>query len=177
LKNSVFWDITPCSPFKVNRRFGGTAEQADLPPAFPLVSCLAYYSTLKMEATCSPETSVDLQRTTRHYISQDETPYNHRCENLKSYNVFLICGGFFKLQVTERNTHNIAIYSTAVPKIFIPTRSIISVHLKNVKAPLLCNGCSAVRNSALVLLCVTSILSHSFSLPRSFRYIYYSTHL
>jgi hypothetical protein len=24
LKNTTFWDITPCSPLKVNRRFGGT---------------------------------------------------------------------------------------------------------------------------------------------------------
>jgi hypothetical protein len=28
---------------------------------------IAYYSTLKMEATCSPETSVDFQRTTWCY--------------------------------------------------------------------------------------------------------------
>jgi hypothetical protein len=24
LMSSIFWDITPCSPWKVNRRFGGT---------------------------------------------------------------------------------------------------------------------------------------------------------
>jgi hypothetical protein len=24
VKSSIFWDITPCSPLKVNRRFGGT---------------------------------------------------------------------------------------------------------------------------------------------------------
>jgi hypothetical protein len=29
--------------------------------------------------------SVDLHRTTRHYIPEDRTLYNHRCENLKSY--------------------------------------------------------------------------------------------
>jgi hypothetical protein len=23
MKSSIFWDITPCSPLKVNRRFGG----------------------------------------------------------------------------------------------------------------------------------------------------------
>jgi hypothetical protein len=32
------------------------------------VSCLAYSSTLKMQATCSSEMSVDIQRTTWHYI-------------------------------------------------------------------------------------------------------------
>jgi hypothetical protein len=49
-----------------------------------LVSCLAYSPNLKMEATCSSETSVDFQRTTRHYIPEERT-HNHRCENLKSY--------------------------------------------------------------------------------------------
>jgi hypothetical protein len=36
-----------------------------------LVSCSAYPSTLKMEAICSSETSVDFQRTTRRYIPED----------------------------------------------------------------------------------------------------------
>jgi hypothetical protein len=26
LKSSIFWDITPCSPFSINRRFGGTCR-------------------------------------------------------------------------------------------------------------------------------------------------------
>jgi hypothetical protein len=41
---NIFWDITPCSP---------------LPPAFALISCLSYSSTLKMEAICSFETLAD----------------------------------------------------------------------------------------------------------------------
>jgi hypothetical protein len=36
--------------------------------AFTLVSCSAYPSTLKMEAICSSETSVDFQLTTRRYM-------------------------------------------------------------------------------------------------------------
>jgi hypothetical protein len=76
MKSSVLWDIMPCSPFKVNRRFGGTCRHHQLrrislvlAPAFALVSCLA--STLKMKKTCSSETSVDFQRTTRCYIPED----------------------------------------------------------------------------------------------------------
>jgi hypothetical protein len=42
-------------------------------------------STLKMEEICSSETSVETQRTTRRYISEDGTLHNHRSENLKSY--------------------------------------------------------------------------------------------
>jgi hypothetical protein len=38
-----------------------------------LVSFSAYSSTLKMEAICSSETSVDFQRTTRRYIPEDGT--------------------------------------------------------------------------------------------------------
>jgi hypothetical protein len=36
-----------------------------------LDSCLAYSSTLEMKATCSSETSVNFQRTTRRYIPED----------------------------------------------------------------------------------------------------------
>jgi hypothetical protein len=50
------------------------------PPACTLVSCLAYSSTLKMEAICSSETSVDFQRTTWRYIPEDRT--------LHMYNLF-----------------------------------------------------------------------------------------
>jgi hypothetical protein len=39
-----------------------------------LVSCLAYYSTLKMEAICSSEISVDFP--TRRFIPEDITVYN-----------------------------------------------------------------------------------------------------
>jgi hypothetical protein len=68
MKSSIFWDITPYSPLKVNRRFGRTHC---LPPV-TLVSCLAY-SIVKMEATCSFVTSSGFQRTARRYIPQDRT--------------------------------------------------------------------------------------------------------
>jgi hypothetical protein len=49
-KNTIFWDITPCSPSNVNRRFGGTVPE--------------------MKAIYSSETPVDFQRTTRRYIPE-----------------------------------------------------------------------------------------------------------
>jgi hypothetical protein len=58
LKSSVFWYITPCSPLKVTRRFEGTCRlhlQVLLAAFFMLVYCLAYSSTLKVQATCSSE--------------------------------------------------------------------------------------------------------------------------
>jgi hypothetical protein len=63
MKHTIFWDITPCSPLKFNRRFAET-YLLGLWPAFTLVSCSAY-STLKMESICSSEISVDFLRTTR----------------------------------------------------------------------------------------------------------------
>lgn len=44
-----------------------------------LISCLAYSSTLIMEATCSSEKSVDFERTTRGWVIEDKG------ENPKSY--------------------------------------------------------------------------------------------
>jgi hypothetical protein len=42
---------------------------------------------LKMETICSPETSVDFQRTTRLYVPEDSTLHNHSCENLRSWGI------------------------------------------------------------------------------------------
>jgi hypothetical protein len=50
-----------------------------VPPAFTLVSGSAYSSTLKMEAICSSETSVDFQRTTWRDIAEDSTLKNGIC--------------------------------------------------------------------------------------------------
>jgi hypothetical protein len=47
-------------------------------------SCLVYSLILKMRTTCSSETLVDSQRTTRPYIPEDTTLHNHCCENLRS---------------------------------------------------------------------------------------------
>jgi hypothetical protein len=83
VKNSIFWHVTPCSPLNVNWRFerkclhlqGRRISQAinqceaDSKLGPVLVSCLAYSSILKTEATRSSETSFDPQRTTRRYIS------------------------------------------------------------------------------------------------------------
>jgi hypothetical protein len=54
-------------------------------PAWKQVASRAYFSTLKMEATCSSETSVNFQWITGRYMPQDRTLHNHRCENLKPY--------------------------------------------------------------------------------------------
>jgi hypothetical protein len=54
MKSSIFWATTPRDPFKISRRFG-----------FLLVSCLPYYSNLKMEVKYSSKALVDSLWTTR----------------------------------------------------------------------------------------------------------------
>jgi hypothetical protein len=51
-------------------------------------SSLADFSTLKMEAISSSETSVHT-RTTRRHIPENGILHSHRRENLKSYKIFL----------------------------------------------------------------------------------------
>lgn len=84
--------LFPVSPLK----FGGTGRlnlqswrlsrkmnQACFPPASRLIFCSAHSSNLKLEATCSSETSVDFQRIIWGYIPEDRTLrfnyYFYRC--------------------------------------------------------------------------------------------------
>lgn len=49
---------------------------------FLFPSCLTYFSTLKIEAVCSPETSTIFYQTTRHHPENFTLP-NHFLENLR----------------------------------------------------------------------------------------------
>jgi hypothetical protein len=78
-ENSIFWDVIPCSTLNVNGSFGEASPSSVsknklslrlLAHCFMLVSCLAYSSTLKVEAVYSFETSVHFQRTTRRYMPE-----------------------------------------------------------------------------------------------------------
>jgi hypothetical protein len=51
---------------------------------FMLVSCLAYYLTLKMDTICSSKSLVDFHQTMWHYIPDERAVYSHHYANLKS---------------------------------------------------------------------------------------------
>jgi hypothetical protein len=90
---------------------------------FTLYSCLIYCSTLKMEAICSSETSVDFQLTTRRYIPDDIALLDHCCENLKSYNLIYCIYIYISVGtcVRERFLHNT---SASSPRNWWPHRQL-----------------------------------------------------
>jgi hypothetical protein len=104
MKSIIFWDMMPCSPLSFNRRFGGTYRKQ---LAIFLLAGFAetISSTLKMEAICFSETSVETQRTTRRHVPEDDTLYNHHCEDVKSYILNKLDFGNFRctLNLVEHN--------------------------------------------------------------------------
>jgi hypothetical protein len=81
-----------------------------LATCFILVSCLANFSTLNIEGTCSSETPDQFQRTALRYIPEDRTRHSHRRENLKSYILMpnlLICLLLFRygMQICFESVH------------------------------------------------------------------------
>jgi hypothetical protein len=65
----------------VSPPYPGLKEEALLSACFMVVSFLAYFPTLTAEKTCFSETTVEFQRATEGYISQDETLHNCRSES------------------------------------------------------------------------------------------------
>jgi hypothetical protein len=76
MKSTIFWDIKPCSPLTLNG-LHGVISQTIVRSACHLLSrwflAQFIFSTLKMEAICSFEASVDTEQTTRRYIPEDST--------------------------------------------------------------------------------------------------------
>jgi hypothetical protein len=101
MKSTVFWDIKPCSPLKVNR----------LPPAFMLVSCSAYSLTLQMEI-CSSEISVDFQWATWCYVPEVSTLEVGVCETWLAEHISLEVT--FLISYLQHDHTNFCTYSMTV---------------------------------------------------------------
>jgi hypothetical protein len=70
---------------KIMATISGQKGKQAVASCFLPVSCMAYFSTLKMEATCYPETLVDFQWATWDCIPEDRSVHKHRCKNCKSF--------------------------------------------------------------------------------------------
>jgi hypothetical protein len=74
MKSSIFCDIMACSPLKVNRRFGGTCRlRFQSRKIIQARNQREVGSKQSSARTCSSETLVDFQRTTRRYIPEERT--------------------------------------------------------------------------------------------------------
>jgi hypothetical protein len=96
MKSTVLWDITPCSPLKVNRRFAETYRlhlqgSKNKPSKKP-----AWKHLLNMEAICSSKTSVDFQRTTRRRIPENSTLHCFCCPTFY-FHCLCMCLRYFRL--------------------------------------------------------------------------------
>jgi hypothetical protein len=78
MKSSVFCDITPCSPLKVNQRFGGTCR-------LHLQGRRICQARNQRGSRWKAQMSINCQRTIGRYMPEDRTLHYHRCENLKSF--------------------------------------------------------------------------------------------
>jgi hypothetical protein len=74
-KSTVFCDITPCIPLKVNRRF--------------VENIASIFRVVQWRWTYFSERSIDFQRTTQRYITEDSTLHNHCCKKSRFY-IFII---------------------------------------------------------------------------------------
>jgi hypothetical protein len=72
VKSIILWDMTPCSPLRFSRRFGGTYR----------LHLQGQRNRFRKPAS---KQIVETQRTTRRHIPEDDTLHNHRCKNLESY--------------------------------------------------------------------------------------------
>lgn len=88
-KNCILWDVTPCTPLKISRRFGVVChlclQDRRISQTIPACSRQQVgFSTLKVDLTFSSQTAIDLQWATRRFMPEDRTGLVHRCENRKS---------------------------------------------------------------------------------------------
>jgi hypothetical protein len=81
----IFWDITTCSPLKVNRWFGGTCRLYVQGRRISQArNQRETWQQAELLATFFSETSIHFQLITRRYNPADRTHHNRRCENIKS---------------------------------------------------------------------------------------------
>jgi hypothetical protein len=120
MKSTIFWDITPCSALKVNRRLGGTyhlhLQGRRIRSACHLLLqwflARLIFWTLKMEAICSSYTSVEFQRTIRRYIPKDcilQTRHTFRvlCHAFFKENYWSVSTSQFKFKVAATNVDTV----------------------------------------------------------------------
>jgi hypothetical protein len=114
LKCSIFWNISPCSPQKLNRRLGGTCR-------LHLQARKRRQARNQRESSSKqipPKHRLTSKRTTGCYIPDDRTLHNHRCKNLKSCTVAMSIRTHFLVNL--HSTQNTTFLSSMVHQLSEP---------------------------------------------------------
>jgi hypothetical protein len=121
MKSTIFWDITPCSPLKVNRRLGGT---------YRLHLQGRKISRARNQRESRWQAEVNFQRTTRRYIAEDGTLQLENCwtnfhESL-FWEVLMKCVDMFQYGLKSHNANRCFTWTRACVsgRISIVTRHI-----------------------------------------------------
>jgi hypothetical protein len=99
---------------------------------FVLVSCLPYSLTLKMEATCSSETSVDFQRTTRRHIQEARTLLYMLFGRLVPSLILVMQNSSLQIQLLLAHVLTWLFYSIKI--------NVIIIHTEHSQLKIMCHG-------------------------------------
>jgi hypothetical protein len=123
INSSIFWDITPCSLLKFSQCFLGICRLH----LQGRISRARNQHKSKMEVTCSTETSVDLQRTTRCYIQEARTLHiisSFVPVSLPQSGAFKVCNLYHLKQQMSDVTKQTCACTVVFSDIIISTRSV-----------------------------------------------------
>jgi hypothetical protein len=122
-RHAVFWDMTPCSPLKINRHFGGTyhlhlqgSSACHLLSPW-LLACLPY-STVNMEAVCASETPVDFSGL--YAVVSQKTQRSSACHLSRWFLAWLIYSSTVKMEAVSSSETSVdfsAYYTALYPRI------------------------------------------------------------
>jgi hypothetical protein len=140
LKNSGFWDVTPCSPSKVSQHFESTCR-----PYHPSWrgGDMFLWNVCRLSMNCMP------------FILEDITHHNHRCKNLKS------CVGYMLFKVSEY-AKNLSCQPPSLLKTermlleFLPLFASVCISNRNDMAPTCIEVCSNGCGFAVLTLNMTT---------------------
>jgi hypothetical protein len=96
-ESTIVWCITPCSPLKVNRRFGGTFR-------LRLEARRINLTRNQRESRWKAQFPRNVDGLSTDYTAFYTYIHNHRCENLKSY-----IRSFFLLFILRRYSPNLGL--------------------------------------------------------------------
>jgi hypothetical protein len=109
MKTSIFWDITPCSPLELNRRFGGTCRQGKNQRKRRWQACffLGLFFGHEDGEVMFFRNVINFERTIRRYRPEYRTLHNFNLVQYKPYFTLRLIRTSTKMEENgRRNSEN-----------------------------------------------------------------------